>query len=675
MLALFAAAVFLAPHYTQILPSQNAVRLAVDSAGNAWVAANANAQGQVTKLDPDRHVVFTTNIPGMAVSAIAVDSAGAAYAAGTLLHISQMAITKISATGSVVYQQNLGGGAPTDIAADAPGNAYLTGSGLEAASPGAYQTTAKGLGNGFVLKLNAAGNQVVYATFIGGSGPPNGGCITVPFCPPYDNDSGTAIAVDAAGNAYVGGITNSEDFPVTTNAFQTMTVNGWAAKFDPSGSILIYSTFVPFGVQGLAVDAAGNAYIAGAEGNVFSAELNAAGSGVIYSAQLGPGGTVGGVALDPGGNLTVVGTAAAGFPTTTGTLGNGTSFLARLNAAGSAVVWATLLPNGESGLSVGTDSGGNPITLGQSTEQGVDLNGNDVNIREAGIVTRFTTVAAQPILLGAADSASATVASQLVPGEFVSLYGGGLGPSAPIGGSFDASGTLLTSLGATTAYFNGIAAPLLYAQDQQINAIVPFEVATAKNVTVTVVNGYGQSNSLLFPVGNAEPRIFTTFGDGALAVNEDGALNSPQHPAKPGSWITVYATGGGLMNPAETDGRLGIVGSVPESPVSCTIVPTGPCTVLYAGSAGWFDQRGVAGQFAVARGRQLFRRERPPVRFANRRPVQRACQYFGKPISRLGPSCENSVCACQRCFARYGRSKIPSGSGLRTSSSSRGPRC
>ncbi|HVN03359.1 MAG TPA: SBBP repeat-containing protein [Bryobacteraceae bacterium] len=599
MFALFAAAVFLAPHYTQILPSQTATGLAVDSAGNAWVVANANDQGQVIKLDPDGNVVFTTALPGITEDAITVDSAGAAYAAGGN-STGEMVITKIGATGSVVYQQAVGQAAPGAIAVDAQGNAYVTGIALGlSATPGAYQTTSKGTGNGFVLKLNASGSQVVYATFIGGSGPPHGGCVTVPFCPPYDNDSGTAIAVDAAGNAYVGGITNSEDFPVTTNAFQPTVVDGWAAKFNPSGSMLIYSTFVPFDVQGLAIDLAGNAYIAGVGSECSAAKLNADGSAALYYTPLGPGGPIGGVALDSEGNLTVTGTAAAGFPITTGTLANGTSFLARLNAAGSAVVWATLLPTGEGGLSVGIDSSGNPITLGQTTEAGVDPNGKTVNIREAGIVTRFTSATAQPILLGATNSASTTVASQLVPGELVSLYGGGLGPSAPIGGSFDASGTLLTSLGGTTAYFNGIAAPLLYAQDQQINAIVPFEVASAKSVTVRVVNGYGQSNALVYPVGSAEPRIFTTNGTSALALNADGTLNSGQNPAQPGSWITVYATGGGLMNPAQTDGRVGIVGSIPESPVSCALVTFAPvvtpypCTVLYAGSADWLISGGL----------------------------------------------------------------------------------
>ena len=624
MWALLLAATFLAPHYTQILQSQSAKRLAVDSLGNAWVIANSNGQGQVTRLDPDGNIVFSIGIPLVLAQAVAVDSSGAVYVVGTSGR-DAIVVAKMSPAGSLVYQRTLGMGAPSAIAVDAQGDAYVTGfansTGL-AATPGAFQTVSKGEQDAFVLKLDASGSQVLYTTFIGGSGPPpSTPCMS--FLCPYDDDAGTAIAVDAAGNAYVAGITNSLDFPVTVNAFQAACpCSAWVARFNPTGTALIYSTFVPAEqADALAIDTAGNAYVAGAvgntifpttpgalfthfqgqsESNAFVSKLRADGSALVYSTFLGPGGTVGGVAIDAQENLTIAGTATAGFPSTAGTLANGSAFLARLNANGGALLYATLLPTGAGGLDVGIDANGNPVTLGQSTETGVDTNGSIVNVREAALVTRFTAAAAQPVLLGAVNSASDTVASQLIPGEFVSLFGGSLGPSAPVGGSFDASGTLLDSLGGTTVYFNGVAAPLLYVQAQQINAIVPFEVAQAASVTVTVVNGSTQSNALVFPVGSAEPRTFTSNGFAAVAQNEDGTLNSDENPAKPGAWITVYATGGGLMSPAEVDGKVGIVGSLPELPVSCMIVqasvppsPVHACTVLYAGSADWLISGGL----------------------------------------------------------------------------------
>src|SRR5438046_1145295 len=125
------------------------------------------------------------------------------------------------------------------------GNAYVTGAAASpnlATTPGAFQPVSRGL-DAFVLKLNAAGNQVVYSTFIGGTGP---ACVGGSRCSGFegtfyaDLDAGHAIAVDAAGNAYVAGETNAQDFPVTAGAFQRdcppLSTCAWVAKLNPFGS-------------------------------------------------------------------------------------------------------------------------------------------------------------------------------------------------------------------------------------------------------------------------------------------------------------------------------------------------------------------------------------------------------------------------------------------------------
>ncbi|MBI3048535.1 MAG: SBBP repeat-containing protein [Acidobacteria bacterium] len=107
----------------------------------------------------------------------------------------------------------------------------------------------------FVTKLNPAGSALVYSTYLGGN----------------LNDEGVGIAVDSAGNAYVTGFTNSANFPTTADAVQTAHGGGFIdtflTKVNPSGSMLVYSTYLGGNGQddgrAIALDAAGNAYVAG----------------------------------------------------------------------------------------------------------------------------------------------------------------------------------------------------------------------------------------------------------------------------------------------------------------------------------------------------------------------------------------------------------------------------
>ena len=166
--------------------------------------------------------------------------------------------------------------------------------------------------------------DLAWSTYLGGSG----------------DDVGYGIAVDAAGNAYVTGCTDSSNFPTTAGACDT-TYNGgssdvFVAKLNASGSGLVYSTYLggsghdDYG-SGIAVDAAGNAYVTGytyssdfpttagaldrtynGGGDVFVAKLNASGSGLVYSTYLGEAAVSTsrhghGIAVDAAGNAYVTG--------------------------------------------------------------------------------------------------------------------------------------------------------------------------------------------------------------------------------------------------------------------------------------------------------------------------------------------------------------------------------
>jgi hypothetical protein len=324
--------------------------------GNAYAAF-------VSKLDPSgsavlysTYVAGTTNDEG---GGIAVDGAGNAYVVGVTssrdFPITTGALQTIRAGNTdafvsalnpsgtaLLYSTYLGGGSNetgTGIAVDADGHAYVTGRTTSPdlpTTPGAFQrtkVTGTTIHAAFVTKVNPSGTAAVYSTYLAGTG----------------SDRADAIALDAPTNphVYVTGRTSSADFPTTPGAFQRSFAglrDGFVTKLDPSGSALVYSTYLGGADEDengdIAVDAAGNAYVAGltlstnfpitagavqptAAGlsDAFVAQLDASGSTLVYSTYLG--GTSDdenvGVAVDPTGSVYAVGTTESlNFPTTAG---------------------------------------------------------------------------------------------------------------------------------------------------------------------------------------------------------------------------------------------------------------------------------------------------------------------------------------------------------------------
>ncbi|HKG98028.1 MAG TPA: SBBP repeat-containing protein, partial [Pyrinomonadaceae bacterium] len=281
--------------------------IAVDSAGNAYITGQA-APGYPTT-------------PGAFQPVSAGDSDGF--------------VTKLNAAGTaLVYSTFLGGpgfDVGSEVAIDAGGNAYVTGR-AEAGfpfTPGAFQTSLGGNSDAFATKLNATGTALVYSTFLGGS----------------NADTGNGIAVNATGNAYVIGVTNSLNFPTTPGAFQTVNAGGldaFVTELSAAGDSLAYSTYLggnadDFGFD-IALDTAGNASVVGPtnssnfpttpdaiqSGNagfsdVFITRLNPTGTGLVFSTYLGGSAVESGfsISVDPAGSIYVTGvTGSADFPTT-----------------------------------------------------------------------------------------------------------------------------------------------------------------------------------------------------------------------------------------------------------------------------------------------------------------------------------------------------------------------
>lgn len=267
----------------------------------------------------------------------------------------------------VAYATYFGGGdydRGQSIVVDKEGNTYITGhtTSLDFPIMNAVQDSyGGGYLDVFVFKMTAAGDALLFSTYLGGSATEGGG----------------EIVLDAGGNIWVTGSTYSRNFP-TRNAFQDTfaggSTDGYVFKLSPSGGMLAYSTYLGGSgndsASGIAVDTNGNVYIAGGTdsrdfpvmnpyqasysggnffGDGFVTKLSSDGT-LVYSTYLG-GSTddIGyGIAVDTEGNAYVMGyTESIDFPTlnavgeTYG--GEGDAFITKLSPLGSAILYSTFL--------------------------------------------------------------------------------------------------------------------------------------------------------------------------------------------------------------------------------------------------------------------------------------------------------------------------------------------
>ncbi|HUO06200.1 MAG TPA: SBBP repeat-containing protein [Candidatus Binataceae bacterium] len=373
---------------------------------------------ELAGYDPTRAVyidpglVYSTYLGGSYYDigyGIAVDSSGHAYVTGiagsadfpttsgafqTVLKGDDNAfVTKFTADGTaLIYSSFLGGSFVSEgnaIAVDSSGAAYVTGSTYSTdfpTTPSAFQSSyhavADGGSNAFVTKLTSDGSQLVYSTYLGGSG---NDILRL-------GDQGDGIAIDSAGFAYVTGLSQSSDFPITGGAFQTVLGsiggNAFVTKLNTTGTALAYSTYLggniaDFGA-GIAIDPAGFAYVTGyaqstnfpttpgafqtksnapapVGANAFVTKFDTTGSTLVYSTYLGGSGYSSicrsdsgtGIAVDSKGFAYITGqTASADFPITVHAFqrhfaGGCDAFATKINRAGSRLVYSTYLGGSE----------------------------------------------------------------------------------------------------------------------------------------------------------------------------------------------------------------------------------------------------------------------------------------------------------------------------------------
>jgi hypothetical protein len=334
--------------------------IALDSAGEAYISGNmvlgfpttsgayqtctsTNGQAALAKLSAaGDELVYSTCIANAESFGIALDSSARAYVvglAGTGFATTPSALQStlssasfgggflvvfdpsLSGTASLAYSTYLAGSnldAAYAVAVDSFGMAYVTGftgsNDFFPITPGAYQTTFAGNEDVFALKLNpnqSGSNSLIYGTFIGGDGGSR------------DAD-GTSVAVDSLGNAYIGGDDEELTYPVTPGVIEgTLSPgnsNGFVTKLNAAGNQLIYSTLMggdSSSVNGIAIDALGDAYVTGTTTSLTAVTPNASqstsGGGIdAFVAELSPDATsfiyssyLGGATQDVGNAITV----------------------------------------------------------------------------------------------------------------------------------------------------------------------------------------------------------------------------------------------------------------------------------------------------------------------------------------------------------------------------------
>ena len=151
-----------------------------------------------------------------------------------------------------------------------------------------------------------------------------------------------------------------------------------------------------------------------------------------------------------------------------------------------------------------------------------------------GLYSPSSASGATPAITTVAHAASYSQ-DAVAPGEMVAIFGSSLGPLVPAGLQLDDSGNVATILAGTQVLFDGVTAPMVFAADGQVNAIVPFGVSGS---TTQVQVQYQGLASATFPmsVAPAVIGIFSADASGAgqaVVLNQDGSINSPANPAAP----------------------------------------------------------------------------------------------------------------------------------------------
>jgi uncharacterized protein (TIGR03437 family) len=459
---------------------------------------------------------------------------------------------------------------PTGLAFDPAGNLYIAdtkNNNVRSMNPSAVITTFAGLGT---CGMGAEGDPAALT----------------PLCGPQ------GTVADLAGNTYIADTQNNRVILVDPQGNIHVVAGNGTAGDAGAGNTAWGELYQP---QGVALDSAGNLYIADTQnhrirmltpGGAIStiAGTGTAGfsgdGGAAAAAQLNEPSQV---AVDTGGNVYIADTSnhRVRLVTTDGNIATiaGTGDAAYNGDDGPAVQVALHKPGG-----LALDGQGNVFVA--------DTGNNRVRMLSTAQAVVVTPPPPQLINVTLANAAS-LLAGSLAPGEIFSIFcslGQSMGPATAVMGAYDASGMLSTSLGNVQVLFNNTPAPLFYVQSNQINAQVPYEMEGQTSAQLQVIYQGVPVADLQVSLVYVNPALFTlSNGTGnAVAVNQDGSINSDKNPAPRGSIVVLYATGYGQTSSA------GVTGQAAAAPYPLPVLPASltmggvPATILFAGDAPGF---------------------------------------------------------------------------------------
>ena len=560
------------------------------------------------KLDPTgRSLVYATYLGGSSEDTgyrVAVDNQRAAYVLGytnspnyprqnpfqaTLGGGYDVFVTKVNPAGSALEYSTFLGGSQHDfgiggITVDAGGSAYVSGYTASANFPTSLPLQLAyggGPNDVFLARLSPQGNTLAYSTLIGGAG----------------DDYAYGIAVDRLGQVVVAGKTSSANFPQASNAYSGDALgiyDVFLSRVSADASV----NFVTVSQSGLTfsvrpgVSPAAQTVSLGASGTALNVTAQSDQPWLRASVDRGTTPATLTVSIDPAtlpstptasGAITIGAPSAANGPVTIRVTVNQTVVPVITSATPAALTRdtanATVTLNGsgfQNGLSV---------RINGSTQAATFVNANSIQVVVPGAV-RSTAPSLQFIVFnpdgtqsdaftlpfagtdvpgslvvlpsGIVNAASNAVASVIAPGQIILVKGTGFGPATVVNGVIS-NGALSTSVGGVRLLVDGVPAPILYATQNQIAAIVPYAVADRASALLELEWQGQRSTPIRLNVGGASPAIFTADQSGtgqAAATNQDGSPNSPSNPAAVGSVVSLYATGEGLVSPSGAEGRV-----------------------------------------------------------------------------------------------------------------------